>query len=225
MAWESAIALLHRRTVILFNEVQSTHDKVSFRDWLSPDADSSLWDGAGCQMGNLDTELSALYFIQRFVAKVWDGVVAKWTLVLKCSSEHLFHRINPCSIFRSRPFLSTLKAMLMKRTQDNDLNALQALAQDIGQDSSTWFTFIGLLQSQQSSLSKTRNHLRALIEEFGSNKTKNEDPLKDILIELKELEQKVADDFQDQTKNLTALVSSPCLSCIRLGSFVMNRLS
>ena len=81
--------LQHRRTIILFNELHSTEDVVSFTDWLSPDVDWSLWDRGHESMKNTDDEGTALRFIQNFVYRAWSGVDLKWDILLRCAEEHL----------------------------------------------------------------------------------------------------------------------------------------
>ncbi|KAL8995142.1 MAG: hypothetical protein Q9188_006878 [Gyalolechia gomerana] len=187
--WGSEVTLLHRRTVILFNELQSAEDVVSFTDWLSPAADMSLWDSGHPTMPNTDDERTALRFLQNFLYRVWSGVNLKWDILFRCAEEHL----------------ASVDAELAHASSANNLQELQYLVQQIGQDSSTWYIIIRLLRAQHSSLRRTKSDLRALIMQYGFEESKKIDPLAGILRKLESLEQRVANDFREQTKNLTGL--------------------
>lgn len=99
------MTLLHRRTVILFNELQAAEDVVSFTDWLSPVADMSLWDSGHPKMSNTDDERTALRFLQNFAYRVWSGVDLKWDILLRCAEEHLASVVMSLFLFLASPRL------------------------------------------------------------------------------------------------------------------------
>ena len=78
--------------------------------------------------------------------------------------------------------------------------------EEIGRDSSTWYTMIRLLHSQRMSVRETREVLRSLIEKYGLEESKKFDPLNEVDATLTSLEQRVAQEFREQTRSLTALV-------------------
>ncbi|KAL8717906.1 MAG: hypothetical protein Q9225_004899 [Loekoesia sp. 1 TL-2023] len=94
--------------VILFNELHSTEDVVSFTDWLSPDADMSLWDNGHQAIGNTDDEATALRFLQNFLFRAWSGVNLKWDILIRCAEEHLASVVKKPSSFHELRFAVSL---------------------------------------------------------------------------------------------------------------------
>lgn len=97
-SWTSKNELNHRRTIILFNELHSRDDGLPFTEWISPNASGSdLWDLPADPSCPTDDEAMALLFIQRFVARIWHGVVEDLGKVIDECSKHIIH-----SVCRSR---------------------------------------------------------------------------------------------------------------------------
>lgn len=94
-SWTSNNSTSHRRTVILFNELHSLQDTVPFTAWISPDSQGSkMWNlPANCDTP-VDTEASALVFIQRFISQVWKGVVSELENVIDECSKHIIYWVG-----------------------------------------------------------------------------------------------------------------------------------
>ena len=93
-SWTSNNELKHRRTVILFNELHSQDDGLPFTAWISPDAPGSdLWDLPADHNCLMDDEAMAVLFIQRFVARIWQGVVSDLEKVIDECSKHIIYSV------------------------------------------------------------------------------------------------------------------------------------
>ena len=101
-SWTSNNELHHRRTIILFNELHSQDDGLPFTSWISPDAPGSdLWDLPADIDLPLDNEATALAFIQKFVARIWQGVVSDLEKVIDECSKHIIYSVrHPRSSYR-----------------------------------------------------------------------------------------------------------------------------
>ena len=95
-SWTSNNELNHRRTVILFNELHSNDDGLPFTAWISPDAPGlDLWENPENDGIPLDDEATALTFVQRFVARIWQGVVSDLEKVIDECSKHIIFSVSP----------------------------------------------------------------------------------------------------------------------------------
>lgn len=107
-SWISNNRLDHRRTIILFNELYHSKDSIPFTSWISPDADGlTLWDLPGNPGPTNDTDVTALVFIQKFVAKIWQRVVDDLGLLIDECSKHIIYRV--------RTFLSEINGIELTR--------------------------------------------------------------------------------------------------------------
>ena len=85
----------HRRTVILFNELYSPNDGLPFIKWISPDADSlSLWDHPANYEIPQDTEITALVFVHKLAAKIWQKVVDDLEDIIEECLKHIIYRVH-----------------------------------------------------------------------------------------------------------------------------------
>ena len=85
----------HRRTVILFNELYSSNDSIPFTSWISPDADGfTLWNLPEHLGAPQDTDYTALVFIQKLVAKIWQRVADDLGLLIDECSKHIIYRVR-----------------------------------------------------------------------------------------------------------------------------------
>lgn len=90
MSWASKTPLQHRRTVILFNELHSRYDGLSFSDWLSPNAaGDQLWGTGNNVDAGFDNADSAIRFILDLVDRIWSRVVRDFRIVLDSASDHI----------------------------------------------------------------------------------------------------------------------------------------
>ena len=77
----------------MFNELYCSKDELRFTDWFSPDAEGpKLWDVFGPEV-KVDSQKSALLFVQRFVAKIWTGVIKEMEKVINDCSKHIIYLV------------------------------------------------------------------------------------------------------------------------------------
>lgn len=84
--WESQNVLLHRRTLVLFNELHSKGDGLEFKAWLSS---PSLWTISSSSNTTEDTEYTAIMFLYRLVNQIWEKVVSEWKNIVDQCSDHI----------------------------------------------------------------------------------------------------------------------------------------
>jgi hypothetical protein len=98
-SWDSSSPLLHRRTVILFNQLYASGDHIGFTEWLGDsDLDPDLWAVRGGGDGVTDNEYTALHFLQKFVGRIFHQVIQEWQIVLIYTSNHLSIQVRGFSI-------------------------------------------------------------------------------------------------------------------------------
>ena len=85
----------HRRTVILFNELYSPNDSLPFIEWISPDADTStLWDHPADYENPRDTEITAIVFVHKLAATIWQKVVDDLEDIIEECLKHIIYRVH-----------------------------------------------------------------------------------------------------------------------------------
>ncbi|KAL2049114.1 hypothetical protein ABVK25_010626 [Lepraria finkii] len=186
-AWTSTNALSHRRTVILFNELHSSDDGLPFTAWISPVAPGiDLWDIPANLNSRIDTESTALAFIQRLVARIWQGVVADLESVIDECSQYIIYSEQIAF-------------------HDLDVNALERVARSTWQDMLTWHLLEKLITAQRNSVSETRTYMQELIRHVNIPDIEREDPLALIIDTLAALEKTVAEDFRSKCQSISDL--------------------
>ena len=100
-SWASTTPLLHRRTLILFNELHSEGDGLGFKQWLSGQYIWSICDDWNTVE---DDEATAMVFAYRLVAQVWEWVVLEWKNVVDKCSEHIKSSV---SLMHGLDFINT----------------------------------------------------------------------------------------------------------------------
>ena len=186
--WTSNNNLNHRRTAILFNELHSSDDGLPFTQWISPDAPGhNLWDLPADRNKLVDDEASALMFIQRFVTRIWQGVVSDLEKVIDECSKHI--------IFAEQMAFYQL-----------DVDKLESVAHNTWRDMMTWHILEKLITAQRKSVSETRAHIRSLLQVLKLKDAEREDSLLQIIEALTALEKTVAEDFRSRGQSITDLV-------------------
>lgn len=80
---------------MLFNELHSHDDGLPFTTWLSPDAPAcDLWEVLEADRSLVDSETTALTFIQRLLARVWQKVVSDLEKVIDECSKHIIYSVS-----------------------------------------------------------------------------------------------------------------------------------
>jgi hypothetical protein len=90
-SWKAKNSLLHRRTVILFNELHSRTDGLPFQLWL---ADQTLWSISEPWNIARDDESTAIIFLSRITSQIWERIVHEWRNVIDQCSEHIRSSVN-----------------------------------------------------------------------------------------------------------------------------------
>jgi hypothetical protein len=84
--WASHTPLIHRRVLVLFNELHSDGDGLGFKKWLSnPD----LWFIAGDWNTTEDDESTAIIFMYRLVCTIWELVIQEWKNTVDQCADHI----------------------------------------------------------------------------------------------------------------------------------------
>ncbi|KAF8854310.1 hypothetical protein BDZ45DRAFT_805944 [Acephala macrosclerotiorum] len=185
ISWESKAKLVHRRTLILFNELHASQDGLNFKDWISPEK-TNIWEVVDDFNLSKDNEVTTVAFIHRLTGTVWQEVVHAWRNVIDKASEHI----------RTSEKLALDKGLSIEQ--------LETLAQDTWEDSLSWFTIHKLLIAHQKMISKSQSDLKALAKLVGLTEEKNQ--LQTCLDELKELETIVSQDFSTRGQSISSLV-------------------
>ncbi|KAH8771239.1 hypothetical protein BGZ57DRAFT_896399 [Hyaloscypha finlandica] len=185
ISWESKTNLVHRRTLILFNELHASQDGLNFKDWISPEK-TNIWEVVDDFNLSKDNEATTITFIHRLTGTVWQEVVHAWRNVVDKASEHI----------RTSENLALDKGLSIEQ--------LETLAQDTWEDSLSWFTIQKLLNAHQKMISKSQSDLKALAKLVGLTEEKNQ--LQTCLNELKELETIVSQDFITRGQSISSLV-------------------
>lgn len=196
--------MVHRRTLILFNELHASQDGLNFKDWISPEK-TNIWEVVDDFNLSKDNEVTTIAFIHRLTGTVWQEVVHAWRNVVDKASEHIRTSVRPS---RSSLLLSALKLIAWQENLALDkglsIERLETLAQDTWEDSLSWFTIQKLLIAHQKMISKSQSDLKALAKLVGLTEEKNQ--LQTCLDELKELETIVSQDFITRGQSISSLV-------------------
>jgi hypothetical protein len=195
--------LVHRRTLILFNELHASQDGLNFKDWISPEK-TNIWGVVDDFNLSKDNEVTSIAFIHRLTGTVWQEVVRAWRNVIDKASDHIRTSVRPgCSSL----LLSALKLIACRKCSHltkASIEQLETLAQYTWEDSLSWFTIHKLLIAHQKMISKSQSDLKALAKLVGLTEEKNQ--LQTCLDELKELETIVSQDFSTRGQSISSLV-------------------
>jgi hypothetical protein len=94
ISWESKTKLVYRRTLILFNELHASQDRLNFKDWISPEK-TNIWEVIDDFNLSKDNEVTTIAFIHRLTGIVWQEVVHAWRNVIDKASEHIRTSVRP----------------------------------------------------------------------------------------------------------------------------------
>ncbi|KIW82143.1 hypothetical protein Z517_05170 [Fonsecaea pedrosoi CBS 271.37] len=192
-SWASVVPLLHRRTLILFNEFHSEADGLGFKDWLT---DPGLWTVIDQQNTSRDTETTAVVFIYRLVCRIWERVLLEWRRVLDQSSEHIK--------------VSETRAL----DDDLDVADLEELARQTWRDSQDWSTMSQLLLAQRKTIAHALGYLEAVSRSANlfpppatpTSPSNEIVRLERIISEFNEMEQIVSQEFPNRGRNISDFV-------------------
>ena len=203
--WDSKESLLHRQTIILFNEFHAQNDRLGFKSWISP-KQTNIWDVAADWNLYEDDEATAVNFMLRFSSHVWRGVVLEWQNVIDQCSEHIRPSVSVTLTISSNPFPGLTRHQEISALEKGlSIGHLERLAQQTWEDSLTWFTLQKLLSAHQKTILKTQHDLKALATLAGITNI-NIELLQSAVNELKDLERIVSEDFTRRGQSISSLV-------------------
>ncbi|MCJ1419142.1 hypothetical protein MMC32_005495 [Xylographa parallela] len=185
LPWDSTAALLHRRTVILFNELHSNKDGLRFKEWL---ASSDLWEVSGDSNTGQDDEKTAILFLYRLTCQIWESVIAEWKIV-----------VDHCSVHIKTSELRLLEKQI-------DPRGLEDLAQTTWLDSHDWSKLGQLISHQRQAVSKAEQTLSAVSTQVEGTTTDEKARIDRILAEFTELNSIISVVFPQRGQNISNLI-------------------
>src|SRR4051812_2225042 len=87
--WASEKPILHRRTIILFNEFHPSEKSLQFSPWLGPQASPQLYEITEDWNKKHDDENTALSFLSQLCLCIWAEVLRSWKEVARLSTLHV----------------------------------------------------------------------------------------------------------------------------------------
>ncbi|KAF2133257.1 hypothetical protein P153DRAFT_363472 [Dothidotthia symphoricarpi CBS 119687] len=184
-SWASDTTLLHRRTLILFNEFHSSSDGIAFQNWLT---DPELWHVSSDSNTCEDNEATAALFTYRLTCKIWERVVQDWKNVIDRCSEHIR--------------ASELRVL----DKDIDIDSLQELAQDTWRDTLDWSTLCQLMVIQRRCILDAQDYLNQLSKAAGAQTTSEEANLARFVEDLEEMKIILSENFPKRGQSISDLV-------------------
>ncbi|KAF2740052.1 hypothetical protein EJ04DRAFT_264762 [Polyplosphaeria fusca] len=183
--WESGNVLLHRRTLVLFNQLHSKGDGLDFKAWLSS---PTLWTVSKLSNVTEDTQSTAIIFIYRLLNQIWGRVISEWKHIVDQCFEHIR--------------TSEIKAL----DKGINVNGLEELAQKTWRDSLDWATLTQLLSAQKRTVSRAQEYLTRLAREVKVDSAVEDARLTQIVNDLSEVEKIISEDFPQREQRISDLV-------------------
>ncbi|KAK0749662.1 hypothetical protein B0T18DRAFT_427746 [Schizothecium vesticola] len=173
--WVSEKQLLHRRTVILFNEFHPTEKALQFSPWLGPQVSPQLYAITEEWNKTHDNEKTALSFLSKLCLCIWAEVLSGWKEVARLSTLHV---------------RAAQRTAIAKNTS---VDSLEKLARDTWEDTVAWATLRTLLGVHKKLIYGTQHDLEKLAASIGLTLDTTE--YKKLVKELDEIELQFSDDL------------------------------